>query len=257
MDYTQAIILAIIEGITEFLPISSTGHLVLTSRILAIAQTDFVKSFEIIIQLGAVCSVIFLYWRTLLTKIAVWKKVLIAFLPTATIGFSLYQVIKDVLLGNTIVTLAALFFGGIALIALELVYREKEHHAQTIEKITNKQAFLIGLFQALSMIPGVSRAAATIIGGLFVGAKRKAAVEFSFLLAIPTMLAASSLDLVKNDFIFTSYEYSLLAIGFVGSFLVAIFAIKFLLQFIQNHTFIPFGIYRIILAIIFWLFVLS
>lgn len=256
MNYFEAIILAIVEGVTEFLPISSTGHLILTAQLLQIPQTEFVKSFEIFIQLGAICAIVFLYWRTLLQNVEVWKRIIVAFLPTAIAGFTLYQLVKDVLLGNTLITLSALFFGGIALIVLELMYKEKGHHVDTIENMTHSHAFLIGLFQAISMIPGVSRAAATIIGGLFLGAKRKAAVEFSFLLAVPTMLAASGLDLFKSSLAFSGYEYTLLTVGFVGSFIVAIAAVKFFLRFIQNHTFIPFGMYRIILAVIFWLFVL-
>ncbi|MBI2034308.1 MAG: undecaprenyl-diphosphatase, partial [Candidatus Levybacteria bacterium] len=130
-----------------------------------------------------------------------------------------------------------------------------EKNSSEIEKITTKQAFFIGLCQSVSIVPGVSRAAASIIGGLFVGAKRKTAVEFSFLLAVPTMLAATGLDLIKSDFSFSGNEYGLLAIGFLGSFIVAIGAVKFLLQFVQTHTFIPFGIYRIILSILFLLFI--
>jgi len=255
MTYPQSVILSIVEGITEFLPVSSTGHLILTADILRIAQSDFVKSFEIIIQLGAIAAVVFLYWKTLTTSKLVWSRILIAFLPTAIVGFSLYQFIKGYLIGNTIVTLAALFFGGIVLIILEVLHKEKDHHAGRIEDITTKQAFIIGLCQSTSIIPGVSRAAASIIGGLFVGMRRKTAVEFSFLLAVPTMLAASGLDLIKNNFAFSQNEYMLLAVGFVVSFIVAIIAVKLLLQFVQTHTFIPFGIYRIALAVFFWLLV--
>lgn len=253
MNYLQAIILSIVEGITEFLPISSTGHLILMSDLLNITQTDFVKSFEIIIQLGAILGVVFLYWKTLLENKKIWIKIIAAFLPTAVIGFTLYKLIKSFLLGNTYVTLLALFLGGVALIILELVHKEKDHHAEKIENISLKTAFLIGLFQSISMIPGVSRSAATIVGGLLLGMRRKTAVEFSFLLAVPTMIAASGLDILKSNFSFTSYEYSLLAVGLIGSFIVAIFAVKFFLSFIQNHTFIPFGIYRIILFVLFFI----
>lgn len=256
MDIFQALILSVVEGLTEFLPISSTGHLVLTAELLNIPQTEFIKSFEIIIQLGAIAAIILIYAKTLLTNKRVWLRILTAFIPTAIIGFTLYKVVKSFLLGNTTVTLAALFLGGIALIVLELLYREKDNHAERIEDLSLKQSFLIGLCQSLSIIPGVSRAAATIIGGLFVGAKRKTAVEFSFLLAVPTMLAASGLDLIKSNFAFSQNEYFLLATGFIGSFLVAIVAVKFLLKFIQKNTFIPFGIYRVILALLFWVFII-
>jgi undecaprenyl-diphosphatase len=256
MGYLHAIILSIVEGLTEFLPISSTGHLVLASKLLSIMQTDFVKSFEIIIQLGAIFAIIFLYWRTISKNILVWKKIITAFIPTAIIGFALYKIIKSLLLGNPIVTLYALLIGGILLIILEKIYKEKDHHAEEIEKISYKNSFLIGVFQSISVIPGVSRSAATIISALFLGTKRKTAVEFSFLLAVPTMFAASGLDILKSNFSFTPHEYLILLVGFVGSFLVAIVAVKFLLNFIKKHTFIPFGVYRIILAIVFWIFIL-
>jgi len=257
VEYYQAIIFSIVEGLTEFLPISSTGHLILTAKLLNIPQTEFVKSFEIIIQLGAIAAIVFLYFKKLTTNIKVLEKILIAFLPTVVIGFTVYRIVKDVLLENPMVTVISLLVGGIALIVLELVYKEKEHHADTLEHITRKQAFIIGLSQSISMIPGVSRAAATIVGGLFVGLKRKTAVEFSFLLAVPTMLAATTLDVVQSEFAFTTHELSLLAVGFIGSFIVAIIAVKFLLKFIQNNTFIPFGIYRIVIALLFWIFVLQ
>ena len=257
MTYLHALILSLVEGITEFLPISSTGHLILTADLLKITQTNFVKDFEIIIQLGAIFSVIALYWKTLTTNIETWKRIITAFIPTAIIGFILYKIIKSFLLGNTYITLIALLTGGIILIVLELIYKEKEHHVGKIEDMSYKNAFLIGVVQSLAIIPGVSRSAATIIGALFLGTKRKTAVEFSFLLAIPTMFAASGLDIVKGNF--TSYsgqEYLILAIGFIGSFIFAILAIRFLLDFIKKHTFIPFGVYRIILAIIFWLLII-
>ena len=258
MTLLNSIILSIVEGITEFLPISSTGHLILTSNILNIAQTDYIKDFEIIIQLGAIFAVIFLYWKMLLTSKDTWSRILIAFLPTAVIGFTLYKFIKYFLLGNTFVTLFALFFGGIALIILELLYNEKEHHIDKIENMSFKNAFLIGIFQSLAVIPGVSRSAATIVGGLFLGTKRKTAVEFSFLLAIPTMFAASALDILKSNFFsYSSNEYLFLLVGFIGSFLVALLTIKFFLDFIKNHTFIPFGIYRIIISILFFLLIIK
>lgn len=255
MDFIQAAILSIVEGITEFLPVSSTGHLILTADLLKIPQTDFVKSFEIIIQLGAILAIVFLYAKTFFTNRTIWLRILIAFLPTALIGLTLYKLIKNFLIGNTLVTLAALFIGGIILIILEL--QNKKPTLDKIEKITLKQAFLIGVCQSISVIPGVSRAAATVAGGLLVGSNRKTAVEFSFLLAVPTMLAATGLDLVKSNFAFSQKEYLLLSVGLIGSFVVAIAAVKFLLKFIQTHTFIPFGIYRIILASLFWILVVK
>lgn len=256
MDILQAIILSIVEGITEFLPISSTGHLVLTAKLLNIPQTEFVKSFEIIIQLGGIGAIVFLYWNLLTTDLKVWARILAAFIPTAVIGFLLYSIVKNVLLGNELVTVLALFIGGILLIVLEFVYKEQEHHVASISAIPLKKAFLIGVFQSIAMIPGVSRSATTILAGLFLGVKRKAAVEFSFLLAIPTMLAATILDIAKSDLTYIRQEYMLLLIGFIGSFVVALFTVKFFLKYIQHHTFIPFGVYRIVLAILFWFFII-
>lgn len=243
--------LAAVEGITEFLPISSTGHLILAAKPLNIPQTEFVKTFEITLQLGAIFSIVFLYWKKLLTDLKIWQNILIAFSPTAVIGFTLYPLIKGTFLESANITLTALFFGGIALILLEIVYKEKDHHVDKMENLTIKQAFFIGLFQSVAVIPGISRSAATIIGALFMGAKRKTAVEFSFILAIPTMLAATLLDIAKTGAKFSTHEYSILGVGFAGAFIFALIAIKFLLQFIQTHTFIPFGIYRIILVLIF------
>ncbi len=257
MNYFQAIILSIVEGITEFLPISSTGHMVLAANLLKITETAFVKDFEIIIQLGAIFAIIALYWKTLFTKKQVWSRVLVAFIPTGIIGFLLYKILKTYLLGNLYITLIALLLGGIALIALELIYKEKEHHAGKIEDISYQNAFFIGLFQSLAIIPGVSRSAATIVSALFLGTKRKAATEFSFLLAVPTMFAASGYDLIKTKLNYTSYEYTVLAVGFIGAFLVALVVVKLFLRFVQTHTFIPFGIYRIILTILFWLIVIK
>lgn len=255
MNILQIIILSFVEGVTEFLPISSTGHLILAADLLDIPQTEFVKSFEIIIQLGAILAVVVLYWQTITKNLSIWKTIIIAFLPTAILGFTLYKFIKHYLLGDTFITLTSLFLGGILLIVLEKRYARIKHDPQPIDKLGMKKASLIGLFQSISMIPGVSRAAATIFGGLFLGLTRKEAVEFSFLLAIPTMLAATSLDLIKSNLYFSSNEYLLLLIGFTGAFITAAISIKFLLNFIKNHTFIPFGIYRIALAILFWLFV--
>ncbi len=257
MDYIQALILSFVEGITEFLPISSTGHLILTSKLLNIAQTDFVKSFEIIIQLGAILSIVTLYWKTITTSIKIWQRILVSFIPTAILGFIFYGFIKQVLIGNVYVTLWALFFGGILLIILEKVYKEQAHHLDNIEELSLKKAIIIGVVQSFSMIPGISRAASTIFGGLFVGLKRRTAVEFSFLLAIPTMAAATVLDLKESDFNFSSYEWSLLSVGFAGAFITAYFTVKFFLKYIQNHSFVVFGIYRIVLSLLFWLLIVA
>lgn len=260
MEIWQAVVLSIVEGISEFLPISSTGHLVLTTELLGIPHTEFVKSFEIIIQLGAILAVVALYWRRLIAGIDVWKNIIAAFIPTAIIGLTLYKIIKDVLIGNSYITVAALLLGGIILIALELFFQKDSEKSkvkkENIEDLSIKKSFLIGLIQGFSIIPGVSRSAASIMGGLFLGLKRQTAVEFSFLLAIPTMMAATGLDLIKTSFRFSQPEWIALAVGFAGSFIVALFVVKWFLKYVQNNNFIAFGVYRIIAAIAYYLIIL-
>lgn len=248
MSVFQAILLSIVEGVTEFLPISSTGHLILTANLLGIIQTEFVKTFEIVIQLGAILAVVFLYGKRLFKEKPILIPVFTAFVPTALFGFFLYPFIKSTLLNNVNIVVAALFFGGIALILLEKIYKPKQG---TIASLTPTQSITIGLIQCVSFIPGVSRAAATVFGGLFLGLSRKEAVEFSFFLAIPTMAAATGLDLVKNAGSLRSSEFSLITIGLVGSFITATVVIKWLVKFIQINTFVPFGIYRIIISLLF------
>lgn len=256
MNILQALILSIVEGISEFLPISSTGHLILASDILKIAQTGFVKDFEIIIQLGAILAIVVLYWNSLFKSVEVWKRIIVAFIPTGIIGLLLFKIVKNYLLGNLYITLVSLFVGGIVLIALELIYKEKEHHIDDIAKMTLPKAFVIGLFQSIAIIPGVSRSAATIVGALFLGTKRKAAAEFSFILAVPTMLAATGLDLIKTNFSYSLNEWMILAVGFIGSFVVALISVKLFLKYVQRNNFIPFGVYRVIAAALFYLIVI-
>jgi len=250
MTLLQSIILGIVEGITEFLPISSTGHLIIASSLLGLPQTEFQKSFEITIQLGAIGSVIMLYWRRFLEP-AVLMRVLAAFIPTGIIGLALYHVVKTYLFGSNAVVLWALGLGGVALIVFELLHREGDDAVEDVASISYPKAVLIGLFQSLSIVPGVSRAGATIVGGLILGLSRRTIVEFSFLLAVPTMLAATGLDLVKNASSFAGQQIGVLTTGFVVSFVVALLSIKFLLAFVRTRTFIPFGVYRIVAAIAF------
>ncbi len=257
MSIFQAIILGLVEGISEFLPISSTGHLILVSDLLGIKSSDFLSSFEIFIQLGAICSVIVLYFKRVLNNKKIFLTVGVAFVPAAIVGLLLYNVIKTYFLTSSIIVLYALFLGGIALIIFELMHKEKKEELHEIEDISYKQAVAIGIFQCFAVVPGVSRSAATILGGLIVGLKRKTIVEFSFLLAVPTMLAATALDLTKSSYYFNIYQWLMLGVGFLVSFVVAYISVKFLLKFVQNHTFIPFGIYRIVVALIFWLILLN
>jgi len=255
MDFIQSIILGIVEGITEFLPVSSTGHLILTSSLLNIPHTDFVKSFEIFIQFGAILAVLILYWKLFLDK-EILIKLAIAFIPTGIIGFSLYKIAKS-FLGNEQIVIWALALGGLVLIAFELFGNTKDgDQTKSAKDVTYKQAFLIGIFQAIAIIPGVSRSAATIIGGQALGIARKSIVEFSFLLAVPTIAAASGLDLIKNPTSISTDTLPLILVGSLVSFLVAIIAIKFLLKFITTNTFVSFGIYRIVVAIAFWAIIL-
>ncbi len=250
MNVLHAIILSVVEGVTEFLPISSTGHMILTSTLLKITETDFVKSFEIIIQLGAILAVLLLYWKKLLTNKETFFRVAIAFVPTAIVGLMLYKYIKNVLLGNPWIVVWSLGIGGILLIVLEKFHTEKQ------KKMSLLDAFIIGSVQSFSIIPGVSRAAATIAGALLLGVSREAAVEFSFLLAIPTMTAATGLDLIKSGANITGTQYELLAIGFIGSFITALVTVKWFINFVKTHTFIPFAVYRILAALAFYFFIL-
>lgn len=256
MSFFDAIVLGVIEGITEFLPISSTAHLMVTGRLLGLAQTDFLKTFDIAIQLGAILAVVILYWRMVFRQgLAVVKRVFVAFIPTAIIGFFLYRFIKGVLLDSYQTALWALIIGGLALLLFEKVHKEKEDAHENLATLSYKKAFTIGIFQSLAVVPGVSRAAATIAGGLLLGMRRVAIVEFSFLLAVPTMLAATGFDLLQSFPAFTSSELVLLSIGFFTSFIVAICAITWLLRFIKTHNFTAFGWYRIVIGVLllaFW-----
>jgi undecaprenyl-diphosphatase len=251
MTFLHAIIIGIVEGITEFLPISSTGHIIITGTLLQIPDTNFLKSFGVIIQLGAILGVVFLYFNALI-NIKNIKKIIVGSIPTALIGFGLYDIIKKDLLGSTNVVLWAMLLGGLFLIIFEYFYKGPDVEEEQTYDITYKQSFIIGIFQSLAVIPGVSRSAASIIGGLSLGIPRKTIVEFSFMLAVPVMIGASSLDVYKNLEIFTKANFTILATGFITSFIVSIIAIKFLLRFIKSNNFIPFGVYRIIAAIAFY-----
>ena len=256
MDFITALILGIVQGISEFLPISSTGHLILASHLMGLRHTEFLKSFEIAIQAGTILSVVALYWRSLMVDFEVIKRLAVAFLPTGLLGLTLYRLIKGYLLGSETVVLCSLLIGGILIIAFERWYREGENATGEIRAMSYKNALIVGLFQSVAMIPGVSRSAATILGGLLLGLKRKTIVEFTFLLAVPTMLAATGYDLIKSGSQFSLDQVQYLLIGFVTAFVVALLSIKFLLRFIKTHTFIPFGIYRIVLVIV-WVLLLK
>jgi undecaprenyl-diphosphatase len=254
MDLLDAIILAIVEGLTEFLPVSSTGHTILAAALLNITQTPFVKSFEIALEFGSILAVVVLYWRYFL-DIAVLKRLIVAFIPTGIVGFVFYRFFKDVLFGNEQIVLWALLLGGIFIILFELRYKERSA-IEEMAQIPYKHCLLIGLFQSVSIIPGVSRSAPTIMGGLALGMKRQTIVLFSFLLAVPTMIAASGFDLIMSYNEFSGGQVDLLLVGFLVSFLVALPAIKLFLGYVRKHSFIPFGIYRILLVIAFFFLVI-
>jgi undecaprenyl-diphosphatase len=250
MSLFDAIILGIIEGVTEFLPISSTAHLSLASRAMHLTETEFLKSFQIIIQLGAILSVVVLYWG----KFWSWdviKKLVVAFIPTGVVGLTVYKALKSYLLGNMTVVLLSLILGGIALILYERFQPMRDREEIDFSEITYGKALMIGLFQSLAIVPGVSRSAATIVGGSFIGISKRTIVEFSFMLAVPTMLAATVLELIKSPAL--TGNFGVLGVGFVVSFVTAILAIKSFLSFIKKRSFAAFGWYRIVLAVVFFL----
>lgn len=198
MDLLQAVLLGIVEGLTEFLPVSSTAHLMLTASLLGKKPDEFLKTFEIAIQPGAILAVLTLYWRKLLVEWETAKRVAVAFVPTAVLGVLCYKTIKSVLLESHYVALAALALGGMFLILFEKLHREKPQANADLAKVSLLHCVIIGCCQAFAFVPGVSRSAATILGGLILGWERRAAVEFSFLLAVPTMLAATAYDLYRS-----------------------------------------------------------
>lgn len=255
-SFTHAIILGIIEGFTEFLPISSTAHLVLAAHIIGLDQSIILKTFEIAIQSGAIFAVLFFFWRKFL-DIEILKRIIIAFIPTAIIGLLFYKIVKNYLIGNLNIILISLAIGGLIIILFEKLSNKKVSSIKSLEKIDEiknlsyKKLILIGIAQSVAIIPGVSRSAATIIGGMFLGLSREAIVEFSFLLAVPTILSATGLDLIKNYHSFSSDSISLIVVGFITSFITAIIGIKFFMSFIKTRSFVFFGIYRIAIVIMF------
>jgi undecaprenyl-diphosphatase len=256
MSILQAIIIAIIEGLTEFLPVSSTGHMILADSLMNIQDKEFAKTFEIVIQLGAIMAVLFLYIKRFFVGISIYTKLFVAFLPTGIIGFLAYKTIKHYLF-NPFTVSVSLIIGGVVLVLLDKWSEEKKSEYKDIEDISYAGAFKIGMIQCLSMIPGVSRAAATIFGGVFSGFDRKQAAEFSFLLAIPTMFAASGYDLLKQKDNIHSDDTTILLIGALVAFIVAIIAVKGFIAFLTKYGFKHFGYYRIILGVLFLLLAYS
>ena len=227
MDLFEAFIFGVVEGFTEFLPVSSTGHLILLSKLMEIPQT---KSLDL------------------------WLRLAVAFVPTGLLGLLLYKHIKALFDAQTVVIMLVL--GGIVFILVEYFHKEKDEHLDEPENMSFMQAFMIGLAQSLAMIPGTSRSGATILGGIFLGLKRKAAVEFSFLLALPTMAIATAYDIYKNYALFNVDSWGVLAVGFISAFVFAVIAIRTFLAVISRFNFIPFGLYRIALGGAFYLYIL-
>jgi undecaprenyl-diphosphatase len=243
MNHIQAIIIAIVEGLTEFLPISSTGHMIITQKLLGIESTDFVKFFTVAIQLGAILSVIVLYWKRFFQSMSFYYKLFVAFIPSMVFGLLLHSYIED-LLGNVYVVAFSLLIGGIILLFVDKWFKNNSN-----EELTYPRAFKVGMFQIISMIPGVSRSAATIIGGMAQKMSRKTAAEFSFFLAIPTMFGATLLELFKSYKSITPSDFPVLITGNVVAFIVAIIAIKGFIAFLNTHGFKIFGYYRIIVGV--------
>ncbi len=249
MDIFQAIIIGIIEGFTEFLPISSTGHMIVASEFLGVSQNNLTKAYQVIIQFAAIMAVMLVYKDKLtFKKIELWKKIFIAFLPLAIVGFIFKDLIKELFTVNTV---AIMFIvGGLIFLIVEKFYKEEKSHTNEVENVSYKQALLVGVAQIFSLIPGTSRAGATIIGGMLLKMNRKTSAEFSFLLAIPVMGAVTAYDLLKHFQEFADANWVAFMAGFITAFIVAYLTIKLFLVFLQRFTFVAFGIYRIIFGVI-------
>jgi len=247
MDWIQALIIAIIEGITEFLPVSSTGHMIITQHILGIPESEFMKVFIVNIQFGAILSVVALYWKQFFKSFKFYKTLFVAFIPAAVFGL-LFSDAIDALLESIWVVAISLIVGGVFLVFVDSWFKDNEKIKDEEDNPSFLKAFIIGCFQVIAMIPGVSRSAATIIGGMTQKMSRKKAAEFSFFLAVPTMFAASAYKLLKTYKTIQSSDIDLLIFGNVIAFIVAILAIKFFINFLTKYGFKIFGYYRIVVG---------
>ncbi|MGK0271534.1 MAG: undecaprenyl-diphosphatase [Cocleimonas sp.] len=249
MDIIHAVILGIIEGITEFLPISSTGHLIVASDAMGLDQTKATNAFHVIIQLSAILAIIANYKdKFSLKHLDLWVKITIAFIPIAIVGLLFSSQIKALF---SVKVVAIMFIiGGVIFLIIEYFQKNATPRTLEVEDISYKQAAWIGIAQIFAVIPGTSRAGSTIVGALLVGLNRKASAEFSFLLALPVLAAASGLDLLKNYKEFVGENLITLIVGFIVSFIVAYFTMKLLIRFLEKFTFVGFGIYRIIFGVI-------
>lgn len=253
MNVLNVVVLGIVEGLTEFLPVSSTAHLIITAKFLNVPQTDFVKLFEVFIQSGAILAVVVLYFSYIKKNPQVLKTLMVSFIPTAVIGFFLYKIIKTVFFDSIPLIIFTLFFFGLVFLITELcVKRKKIILSKSLNNISLRIALIIGLAQSLAVIPGVSRAGIVMVTMMILGYKRDESAQYSFLLAVPTILAASAYDLYKMRSIVMSSQTNgmVLAMGFAVSFVTAYIAVKWFIRFLKNNSLSVFGIYRIILAII-------
>lgn len=244
MDIFQSIIMGIVEGFTEFLPVSSTGHMIVVGDWLGLKQDDVTKAYEIIIQFAAILAVVLNYKEKFSPKkINLWLKLAVAFFPLGAVGFLFAKQVKALF---SVEIVAVMFIvGGIIFLLAEKFYTPKEHFIDDVEKVSYRQAFWIGIAQVFALIPGTSRAGSTIIGAMLVGLTRKASAEFSFLLAFPVMCATTGYDIVKHHGELTGTNLLVLVVGFVVSFLIAYLTIKLFLTFLERFTFVSFGLYRI------------
>jgi undecaprenyl-diphosphatase len=245
MDVFHSVILGLVEGATEFLPISSTGHLIVVSQWLGMEQTEGNKAFEVIIQLAAILAVVANYKERFTFKhFRLWCQVFVAFLPVAIVGFLFRHQIKAMFSVSVVATM--FIVGGVIFLLTERWIKHKSPRVESLEDLTFKQALWVGIAQIFALIPGTSRAGSTIVGALLVGLSRKASAEFSFLLALPVMMAASGYDLLSNYKEFSGEQWMPLAIGFVVAFLSAFVVMKLFMVFLQRFTFVAFGWYRIV-----------
>ncbi len=247
MQLIEAIVLAIVEGITEFLPVSSTGHMIIASALMGMESTEFLKIFIVSIQFGTILSVVALYWKRFFRSFDFYFKLLVGFLPAVFVGLLLKKQI-DALLDNVVVVGFTLLIGGILLLFVDKWFKNNDSDEPNIDTMPYKTAFLIGCFQVVAMVPGVSRSAATIIGGLTQKLSFKNAAEFSFFLAVPTMFAASAKDLLDGHRLIESQHIWLLLVGNAVGFLVAVVFIKLFLGILNRYGFKPFGYYRIVVG---------
>lgn len=249
MTLFDSTILAIVEGITEYLPVSSTAHIALTAQLLHVQEGHFLNTFNIIIQLAPILSVMLIFRHQLTASFAIWKRLIVAFLPVGFVGFLLADSI-DALFSLTLIPYW-MMLTGLLFILIERYIAKKTFSVTEITHATYRQSFIIGIFQVFSLVPGISRSGSTILGAMLLGFSRQAAMSFSFLLAIPTMGAASGYTLLKSYADFDFSQIHLLIIGFIVSFIVGYIAVKLLLAFIARYTFIPFGVYLILSGILF------